>query len=105
MAEQGGDEGDMATQSLWRVARARCLADSGELATANALVREGVSLIAEADFLTWCGDAFVGMAEVFALGGKRSEAEDALATAIQLYQQKGNVASVRRARALLDEIA
>ena len=105
VAEHGGDEGDMATQSLWRVARARCLADTGELATADALVREGISLISEADFLSWRGDAFVGMAEVFALGGKRSEAEDALATAIQLYQQKGNVSSARRARALLDEIA
>jgi class 3 adenylate cyclase/tetratricopeptide (TPR) repeat protein len=105
VAEQAGDEDDMATQSLWRVARARCLADTGELATAEALMREGLSLISEADFLTWRGDGLVGMAEVFSLGGKRSEAEDAVATAIQLYEQKGNVASARRARAFLDEIA
>jgi hypothetical protein len=61
--------------------------------------------MAETDCLNWRADALIGQAEVLHLAKQHDEAEHALAAAIQLYDQKGNVASVRRARALLDEIA
>jgi hypothetical protein len=105
IAEREGDQDDLATQELWRVVRARCLAHSGDLRTATRLAGEGVALMAETDCLNWHADALIGQAEVLHLAKQNDEAEHALAAAIQLYQQKGNVASVRRARALLDEIA
>jgi class 3 adenylate cyclase len=102
IAEREGDQDDLATQELWRVARARCRAHVGNPSAAVALADEGVALIAESDFLNMRADGLVGQAEVLRLAGKTHKAEAALATAIELYQRKGNVMSARRARAVLN---
>jgi tetratricopeptide (TPR) repeat protein len=102
LAERVGDQGDVATQELWRTARARCLAHAGDLADAERLVREGVALIAQSDFLNMRADAFVAQAEVFHRAGKSGKAERSLAAALELYEAKGNVVAASRARAVLD---
>jgi class 3 adenylate cyclase len=105
LAERYGDEDDLATQELWRVSRARCLARNDQLQDAQKLAHEAVALIAESDFLNMRADALVGQAEVLTLAGKTNEAETALASAIELYEEKGNRVSAHRARALRSEQA
>jgi predicted ATPase/class 3 adenylate cyclase len=101
VAEQNGDEDDLATQELWRVARARCLARRGEFQRAEELAQEGVGLLAESDFLSMRGDGLVGLADVLTVIGKKSAARVAMASAIRLYESKGNVVSAQRTRMLL----
>jgi class 3 adenylate cyclase/tetratricopeptide (TPR) repeat protein len=101
LAERDGAEDDRATQELWRVSRARCLAHKGDFQSAERLAREGVALIAESDFLNMRADALLGQAEVLSLVGKRHEAEAALTRAVQLYEEKGNRASAERAYPLI----
>ena len=104
-AEQTGDEDDVATQELWRMARAICLAHAGQVQPAEKLARQAVSLLEDSDFLNMHADALAGQAEVLQLAGKPDEAAGSLATALRLYEQKGNSASLSRARALLDELS
>jgi class 3 adenylate cyclase/tetratricopeptide (TPR) repeat protein len=101
LAERYGDEDDLATQELWRISRARCLAHDGDFQSAERLAREGAALIAESDFLNMRADALVGQGEVLTLAGKRRDAEAALTCAVKLYEEKGNRVSAERARALI----
>jgi class 3 adenylate cyclase/tetratricopeptide (TPR) repeat protein len=101
VAERDGAEDDLATQELWRISRARCLAHDGDCQSAERLAHEGVALIAESDFLNMRADALVGQGEVLTLAGKRDDAEAALTCAVQLYEEKGNRVSAERAHALI----
>jgi class 3 adenylate cyclase/tetratricopeptide (TPR) repeat protein len=100
--EQAARPNDVMSNILWRATRAQVLARKGEHAAAEALAREAVAFAAESDFLEAHGDALRDLAEVHRLSGSTDDARAALEQALQLYEQKGNVVSAGRARALLE---
>jgi ATP/maltotriose-dependent transcriptional regulator MalT len=104
-SEEAARPNDVYASMLWRATRAQVLARKGELGAAEALAREVVAFAAESDFLDAHGDTLMALAEVLGLAARPREAATALEQAIQLYEQKGNVASAARARSELEAIA
>jgi len=100
--EMGAAE-DLATQMGWRGVMAKVLARQGLAEEAERLGREGLEMAERTDF-GWRGDQFMDMAEVLRLLNRPAEALPFLERAIELYDQKGNVPSAERARALLVEL-
>ncbi len=80
-------------------ARARVLAARGQLDEAEALARRAVAQAEATDFLGFHADALVTLAEVLRLSDRPEGALVALASAIQLYERKGNVVEAGRVRA------
>jgi len=93
-AELGASD-DAITQMLWRQVRSKVLARRGEHAEAERLAREAVAIGEATDLLDSQGDAYADLAEVFALGGKNSDAAAALERATAKYERKGNLVSTR----------
>ena len=84
-----------------RARATKLLAHGGGVEAAERLGREAVAFAAASDFLDAHGDALVDLAEVLRLAGRPQEAASPLRHALRLYEQKGNVASASKARALL----
>ena len=97
--EQLAEGGDVFSRVLWRSVRARVLADRGRTADAEQLSREAVTLADETDSLALQADARLGLTHVLRSLGRRGPAERTFAEAIDLYQRKGAVAAIARARA------
>jgi tetratricopeptide (TPR) repeat protein len=96
-SERAASESDLASQVLWRGARARALAHRGEFDAAERLAREAVSMSEAADFTNTRADLLVDLADV--LGEMRPiDADDALSRALLLYEAKGNIAAASRLR-------
>ena len=102
--EETSRPNDVECQIHWRGTRAKVLARGGELAEAELLAGEAVSLGESSDFLACHGDALVDLAEVLSLGGRAGEGEGPVEAAIALYERKGDVVSAERAAALLGEL-
>jgi tetratricopeptide (TPR) repeat protein len=100
LAERLTAEDDLATQAMWRWARARVLARRGRTADALALAREAVAMLDSSDSLVLQGDARIALAEVAQAAGRTSEAAQAVREALSCYERKGDVVSAARARAL-----
>jgi tetratricopeptide (TPR) repeat protein len=95
---------DVPSQTGWRSERARALARRGEIAEAERLAREAVSLSSATDTLADTGAAAFALAQVLWLSGRTDEAAEAGADALGAWQRKGIVGYVQRARVLLDEL-
>jgi class 3 adenylate cyclase/tetratricopeptide (TPR) repeat protein len=104
VSEREASRDDVASQLSWRTARAKVLAERGQFDAAERLVREGLALVAESDFLDMRGDALLDLATVLRLAGRSDEAADAAERALQLYELKGNVVSAAKARAFTAEL-
>jgi tetratricopeptide (TPR) repeat protein len=100
-SEQAARPNDIHSHILWRTTRAKVLARYGRLDAGEALAREAVAFAAASDFLDSHGDTLVDLAEVLRLRGRGAEATEAVEEAVPLYEQKENVASAARARAIL----
>jgi class 3 adenylate cyclase len=100
-SEELGASDDIQTQMLWRQARAKVLARRGEHDDADTLIREAVALAEQTDMLNAHADALMDLAEVRTLAGKPGHGAQAAERALALYEQKGNLASAARTRALL----
>jgi class 3 adenylate cyclase/tetratricopeptide (TPR) repeat protein len=96
---------DMASQVLWRSARSRVLAASGDAAQAEPLAREAQELAEQTDDINMHADTLVNLGIVLTEAGRPKEAAEALDQAAELYERKGNKvaleASRRRRRGLL----
>jgi class 3 adenylate cyclase/tetratricopeptide (TPR) repeat protein len=101
-SELGGTE--VWAQIIWSQVRAKVLARRGEHAEAERLAREAVSIADDTDQLDVCGDAYADLAEVLALGGKPTEAAQALEQALDRYERKGNLVSAQRTRDRLAQL-
>ena len=55
------------------------------------------ALAERTDFLTIHADALIDLAEVLRQGGREDEADASLARALELFERKGDVASLARA--------
>ncbi len=80
-------------------ARGRLAAHRGELAEALELARQAVEVADRADWLNIRARVWLALAEVTRAAGRTAEADAAVATALALYEQKGNVAAAARLRA------
>jgi predicted ATPase/class 3 adenylate cyclase len=104
-SEEAAAPDDVFSQMLWRSSRAKILAQRGDLERAEALAREAVRLGAPTDLVNTQADALFDLAEVLALAGRREEAVTVLDEAGRLYEQKGNLPSLQRARESARELA
>jgi tetratricopeptide (TPR) repeat protein len=95
---------DYASQILWRRVRAMAFARQGRLVEAGRLAREAVTLAEATDDINVHGDALRALAEVLRLAERPGEAAPVIQEALNLYEQKGNVVSAGKARALLGEL-
>ena len=89
----------------WKAARARVLAHRGQTAEAVALARDAAALMDGNDDVTTHAEILVDLAEVLHAHGDRGGAADALAKAVALHEEKGNLVSVANCRGRLAAIA
>jgi class 3 adenylate cyclase/tetratricopeptide (TPR) repeat protein len=105
ISKEAAASDDVTSQSLWRGVRAKVLAQRGELAEAERLAREGLTMIEKTDFVMHHSWALLDVAEVLRLAGATSEAAELAEKALTLYEKKGCVVMVERTRALLADLA
>ena len=82
----------------WKTARARVLARRGQTREAVLLGREALAAMAASDNITARAEILVDFAELLTAHGDRAGAADALARAVALHEEKGNVLSAERCR-------
>jgi DNA-binding SARP family transcriptional activator/class 3 adenylate cyclase len=104
-SEELADRDDATAQVPWRCARARILARRREADHAEQLAREAVNLAERTDWLNLRGEALMDLADVLRLVGRRGEAAEAARDAAERFEQKGNLVSEARARALVAELS
>ena len=98
----GGD--DVYSQVIGRSVRAKVASLGGALAEADALGEEAVRLAMDTDCLQLQGDVLMDVAEVARLGDRHDQALRDIGEALRLYEQKGNLVSVDRARKALQGV-
>jgi class 3 adenylate cyclase/tetratricopeptide (TPR) repeat protein len=89
---------DVASQWVWRTAKAMVLADRGELAEAERLAREAVDLASGGDALVDQAETLSVLARILVAAGRSDEAAALLRQAVDKYERKGDVVSASRAR-------
>jgi DNA-binding SARP family transcriptional activator len=103
--EETATPDDLASQMLWRAARARCAAAAGDLNEAERLARDGVAVAERTDFIVMHATTLRSLAEVLLKRGDASGAAAATRAALELYERKGNVVAAKRTRAALLAVA
>ena len=88
----------------WKSARARVLAARGETEAAATLASEAAEEMAGSDDLTTSAETLIDLAEVRRAAGDDRGAASALAEAIALHEEKGNVVAAARCRARLSDL-
>jgi class 3 adenylate cyclase/tetratricopeptide (TPR) repeat protein len=92
---------DLLSQASLRAVRAKVLAKRGRFDEAVHVGREAVRLGDSAEQLEDRARYYMSLGEVLAITGALDEAITALATAVSLFEQKGNIVSAARATNLL----
>ncbi len=85
--------------------RGKIKARMGDIEEAERLARRGVEELETGDYLDARAKASMDLGEVLRLAGRPREAADALADAVRLHEEKGNIVSAETARGLLREVA
>jgi class 3 adenylate cyclase/tetratricopeptide (TPR) repeat protein len=101
VSEERAGARDATAQISWRAVRALILARRGEVEAAEALAREAVALVERTDGLNLRGRTLVDLAEVLASAGRADEARPFLEQALEAFEQKGNLVSAGKVRAML----
>ena len=101
VSERATAPDDLSAGVQWRAVRAKLVARQGAPDEAEALAEEAVALAAETDFPVLRADALVDLAEVLRLADRQHDSIAFLEQALELYEQKGNVAAAERVRAQL----
>jgi class 3 adenylate cyclase/tetratricopeptide (TPR) repeat protein len=96
---------DVSAQIRWRGARAKILAHRGSCDEAGELAREAVNMAVGTDYLTDHGEAALDLAQVLRACNKNDESLSVYEDAIRLFEQKGDVVSARKARALMASLS
>ena len=100
--EAAGLYGDAAS---WKGNRARVLAARGAVGQAVALAREAQAMNRGSDDLTGAAETLVDVSEVLVATGDYAGAEEALAEAIALHEEKGNTVLARQSRERLAAVS
>jgi tetratricopeptide (TPR) repeat protein len=98
VGRQHAAENDVSARAAWRSVSAKILARTGG-PDAEKLAREAVDLTSPTDALNERARSLADLAEVLRLGGHHEDAQASLEQAVELYEQKGNVAAVALLRA------
>ena len=101
-AEEMSAPDDVVNFALSRSARALVLADRGRLEEAEELARSAVEYAFRTDFPLPRADALAALARALRRAGRETEAEEAVARAVELYKAKGAGACVGRVFELAD---
>jgi class 3 adenylate cyclase/tetratricopeptide (TPR) repeat protein len=104
MSEETSGPDDLVSQAGWRRVRAKILARRGQVEAAVALAKEAVAISQPSDYPSYKGEPLMDLAEVLRLAGRTVQAEEAAKKALSLFEQKGNVVSAHRARALIADL-
>ena len=94
-------EDDASPQVAWRQVRARVLANRGQTGRALELAREAVAIVLTTDHLNEQADVMADLALVHEAAGSANDAASALATAVEIYETKGNTVRAGEARSRL----
>jgi DNA-binding SARP family transcriptional activator len=89
---------DTGAQFLWRAVRGKALAQEGALDKGARLTDEAVEIASATDSVSQRAHALLCRAEVLRLAGRSVEAAETVEAAIELLDEKGNVAAGRAAR-------
>jgi tetratricopeptide (TPR) repeat protein len=92
---------DVHAQIATRFIRAQILAHRGVFPEAEDLAREAIAFGESSDFLTARAEAFDAFADVLQLAGRSAETAEPLRSALELYEQKGNLLASDNVRARL----
>jgi DNA-binding SARP family transcriptional activator len=101
LARESAGSDDLDAAFGWRYVRAKVLARMGVVDEGEQLAREAVDLVARTDALNRQGDSLLALAEILHLQGSEDKALESIRGALRLYEQKGNVVSAERAKAML----
>jgi tetratricopeptide (TPR) repeat protein len=94
---------DIVTNVIWRGVKAKVLAHQGRGNAGETLAREAVAMLEPTDLLSHHGDAMLDLAEVLTMCSRTDEVDEALGTALSLYEEKGNAAAAAKARSQLGD--
>ncbi|HEX9598448.1 MAG TPA: hypothetical protein VF963_03655, partial [Gaiellaceae bacterium] len=103
LARESAGSDDLDAAFAWRYVQAKVLARLGAVDEAEQLAREAVDLVARTDALNRHGDSLLALAEILHVQGSEERALENIRGALGLYEQKGNVVSAERAKAMLLE--
>jgi class 3 adenylate cyclase/tetratricopeptide (TPR) repeat protein len=104
MSEEAAASDDLSAQMAWRTIRAKAVARRGAFEEAERLAREAVAIAGGTDYVTMHAEALVALAEVLKLAGRAPEAVPMIREAIRLSEARGDLASAKSARAMLEEL-
>ena len=104
-SERASSPDDTASEMAWRATRGRVLARRGDLTAGEALVREAVEIGRRTDDPRSLADCLLDLAEILELAGRAEEAIPPAREALRLYEQKGILPSIARAKARLARLA
>jgi class 3 adenylate cyclase/tetratricopeptide (TPR) repeat protein len=104
ISEELDGRGDSASQIGWRATRGKALARRHDFEQAESLAREAVAIAERTDDLAQRGRALLDLAEVLELAHRNEEAAQLVETALDLFEQKGNVVVAEETRELLDRL-
>jgi tetratricopeptide (TPR) repeat protein len=94
----------VAEVAVARAARARAITGLGRVEEGERLMREAVALIDQTEFLIDRAGVRMSLAETLLVAGRPDEASEVLQDALRLHEQKGNLVSAERTRALLADL-
>jgi len=98
-------EDDVASQVGARIALAKVRGGLGDLDHAESEAREAIEITERTEWPNGRGDARMALAETLRMAGKPEEAAAWAEEAFATYEQKGNIVSMNRARALVEGTA
>ena len=98
LAESAALPSDVLVQFWWRSARARILARSGELDTAEGIARDAVAIASLTDASRRRAQTHLALAEVLHLAGRSAEARAEAAVARKLLRAKGATALLEQTK-------
>jgi tetratricopeptide (TPR) repeat protein len=104
VSEATASRDDIASQILWRTARAKALIGRGTRTEALDLAQEAVRIAEQTDLAYGHGEAWITLGIVLRAADRIEEAGNALHRALEVYDIKMDVASARRVHALLQDI-
>jgi class 3 adenylate cyclase len=100
LSEETASPDDYLSQILWRSTRGRALAGKGRVGEGERFVREALAIARGTDDANLRADTLAVLAEVCP-----DEAAMLIEEALRLYEEKGNIVSAARARALQGQLS
>jgi DNA-binding SARP family transcriptional activator len=104
VAEAAAASYDVSAQFSWRALRAKGLARDGVFDDAETLAREAIEIASATDALTQRAHVLLDAAEVAALAGRPQAALSAAQEALDLLEEKRNVAGLEQARSFVAKL-